>query len=80
MYFLTSALVGGGVVSFTPRPFYSKAKDTRYPYDRKPGGPQSRSGRLLRRDKSLAPAGNRTPIGLPQLHAVFKCPQLQGAV
>jgi hypothetical protein len=33
------------VVSFTPRPLYSRGKSPRYPLDRKLGGPQSRSGR-----------------------------------
>jgi hypothetical protein len=32
------------VVSFTPRPLYSKGKNPRYPLDRRLGGPQSRSG------------------------------------
>jgi hypothetical protein len=33
------------VVSFTPRPLYSQGKSPWYPLDRRPGGPQSRSGR-----------------------------------
>jgi hypothetical protein len=33
------------VVSFTSRPLYTKGKSTRYPLDRRLGGPQSRSGR-----------------------------------
>jgi hypothetical protein len=33
------------VVSFTPRPFYSRAKSCLYPLDRRMGGYQSWSGR-----------------------------------
>jgi hypothetical protein len=33
------------VVSFTPRPLYPQVNSPWYPLDRKPGGPQSRSGR-----------------------------------
>jgi len=33
------------VVSFTPRPLYSRGKNTRYALDRTLGGPHSRSGR-----------------------------------
>jgi hypothetical protein len=33
------------VVSFTPRPLYTRGKSPRYPLDRSLGGPQSRSGR-----------------------------------
>jgi hypothetical protein len=32
------------VVSFTPRPLYSRGKSPRYPLDRRLGGPQNRSG------------------------------------
>jgi hypothetical protein len=42
-------------VSFIPRPLYP-----RYPFDRRLGGPQSRSGRR-EEEKSLGPTGNRTP-------------------
>jgi hypothetical protein len=31
--------------SFTPLPLYPRAKSPRYPFDRRLGGPQSRSGR-----------------------------------
>jgi hypothetical protein len=45
-----SAILGLGtrwrwVISFTPQPLYSRGKNPRYPYDRRLGGPQSRSGR-----------------------------------
>jgi hypothetical protein len=33
------------VVSFTPRPLYPEGKSPWYPFDRKLGGPQSRSRR-----------------------------------
>jgi hypothetical protein len=45
------------VVSFTPRPLYPKGRSSRYPLDRRMGGPQSRSGR----EKFPAPTGTRTP-------------------
>jgi hypothetical protein len=41
--FLTAAL--HGVVSFTHLPLYRRGKSPRYPFDRRLGGPQSRSGR-----------------------------------
>jgi hypothetical protein len=43
--FLTSALDGGWVVSYTPRPLYPQGKSPWYPLDRRLGGPQSRSER-----------------------------------
>jgi hypothetical protein len=43
------------VASFTLRPLYPQGKSPWYPLDRRPGGPQSRSGR-----RGEAPAGNRT--------------------
>jgi hypothetical protein len=42
---LTSSL-GGGVVNTTSRPLYLHGK-TRYPFQRRLGGPQDRSGRVL---------------------------------
>jgi hypothetical protein len=33
------------VINFKPRQLYLQRKSTRYPLDRRPGGPQSRSGR-----------------------------------
>jgi hypothetical protein len=42
--FLTSALVGGWVVNFTPRPLYPRGTSPRYSLYRRLGGPQSRSG------------------------------------
>jgi hypothetical protein len=33
------------VLSFTPRPLFSRSQNPRYPLDRRLGGPQSRSGR-----------------------------------
>jgi hypothetical protein len=48
------------VVGFTPRPLYSRGKNTRYPLDRRLCGPQSRSGRRGE-EKILDPTGTRTP-------------------
>jgi hypothetical protein len=57
--FLTSALIGW-VVNITPRPLYPRGKSPRYPFDRRLGGPQNRSGRRGE-DKNLVPTGTRTP-------------------
>jgi hypothetical protein len=35
------------MASFTPRPLYSRDKSPRFPFDRRLGGPQRRSGRKL---------------------------------
>jgi hypothetical protein len=43
------------VVSFTPLPLYPRGKSPIYPLARRPGGPQSRSGRHGKR-KILDPA------------------------
>jgi hypothetical protein len=48
------------VVSFTPRQFYPRGKNPRYPLDRRMGGPQCRSGRRGEA-KILDPTGTRTP-------------------
>ena len=42
-----SALRWGWMVNVTPRPLYPR-KDTRYPLYRRLGGPQGRSGRVLK--------------------------------
>jgi hypothetical protein len=52
------------VVSFTPRPLYSRGKSPRYSFNRKLGGPRSQSGRYGERI-FFAPAGNRTPAFQP---------------
>jgi hypothetical protein len=44
-HFLELGTSWRSVVSFTPRPIYSRGKSPRYPVDRRLGGPQSRSGR-----------------------------------
>jgi hypothetical protein len=47
------------VVSFTPRPLYSRGKGVQYPLDSRQGGPESRSVR--RGDViNLAPTGSQT--------------------
>jgi hypothetical protein len=48
------------VVSFTPRPLYSQGKSSRYPLDRKLNGPQSWSGKVVKR-QSTTSFGTRTP-------------------
>jgi hypothetical protein len=56
--FLTSALVGCG--QFHAPTALSPWKSTRYPSDRRLGGPQSRFGRRGE-EKILDPTGTRTP-------------------
>jgi hypothetical protein len=46
------------VVSFTPRPLYTRGKSPRYPLDRRLAGPQRRSGQL-EKEKILHPTGTR---------------------
>jgi len=51
------------MISFTLRPFYPLGESSRYPFDRRLGGPQSRSGSGDDDKKSyFAPAGNGTLI------------------
>jgi hypothetical protein len=45
------------VVSFTPQPLYLQGKSTRYPLDRRLGGPQSHSGRGGEEKNSHPPPG-----------------------
>jgi hypothetical protein len=47
------------VVSFMPLPLYMRGKSSRYPLDRRLGGPQSQSGRRGE-EKTLDPPGTRT--------------------
>ena len=44
--FLSSALVGRSVVNLTPQPLNPRGKEPWYPWNRKLGGPQNRSGRF----------------------------------
>jgi hypothetical protein len=44
-YFLDLGPTWRWMVSFTPRPLYPREKNSRYPLDRRLGGPQNRSGR-----------------------------------
>jgi hypothetical protein len=59
-YFLHLGTSWRWVVSFTPRPLNPRGKSSRYPLDRKLGGPQSQSGRRGE-EKILDPTGSRTP-------------------
>jgi hypothetical protein len=52
------------VVSFTPRPLYSRRKRSQYSLDRKLGGPQNLSGRC-EEGKQFAPVGNWVPAVEP---------------
>jgi hypothetical protein len=61
--FLTSSLVGGEVVSFTPRPLYPRGKSPRYPQDRL-GGPQNRAGHCGI-EKNILPPPGIVPVGIP---------------
>jgi hypothetical protein len=45
------------VVSFTPRPLYTKGKSPLYPLDRRLCGPQRRSGRSGEERNSQPPPG-----------------------
>jgi hypothetical protein len=58
---------GRWVVSFTPLSLYHRWKSSRYPLDRRLGGPRSRSGHWSR-EKTLASTGNRTPAVQPVAH------------
>jgi hypothetical protein len=49
------------VISFTPLPLYPRGNNPQYPLDRRLGGPRNR-------EKSFAPAGNRTPDVQPLPH------------
>jgi hypothetical protein len=55
------------VVSFMPRPFYSRRKSPNLPLDRRLCGSQSRSG-CYGVEKNVAPAGNRTQTVQPVAH------------
>jgi len=50
-------------VACTPRPLYDRRKN-RYPLNRRIDEPQCRSWQIFKREKSVAPAGNRTTIPL----------------
>jgi len=53
-------------VNFKPPQLYPRKKGSKYPLDRRLGGPQSRSRRSDEEKKSMtAPAGNRAPLVEP---------------
>jgi hypothetical protein len=53
------------VVSFTPRPLYPRGKRPRYPFDRRLGGLQSRSGRCGGKKFLTLPGLEFRPLGRP---------------
>jgi hypothetical protein len=53
------------VVSFTPRSLYSQGESPWYPFDRRLGGPQSRSGRGGEETNSQPLPGLQTPMFQP---------------
>jgi hypothetical protein len=63
--FLTSAPVGGEWSASRLGRFTPGERIPRYPLDRRPGGPQSRSGRLEVEKNILPHAENRTPPPCP---------------
>ncbi|PNF25877.1 hypothetical protein B7P43_G11128 [Cryptotermes secundus] len=65
--FLTLALDGRGVVSFTPGYFTQEENCPQYPLDRKLGGPQSRSGHSAE-EKILYLLGIEPRLSSPQLY------------
>jgi hypothetical protein len=50
-------------------PLYPRGKRPRYPFDRRLGGPQSRSGRP--EEKIIDPTGTRTPIPLASRYTIY---------
>jgi hypothetical protein len=60
LHFLDLCTSWRWVVSFTPRPLYSRRKGPWYPWDRRLGGPLIRFGRHGE-EKILDPTGTRTP-------------------
>jgi hypothetical protein len=63
-HFLDPGFSWRWVVSFTPRPLYSRGKSSQYPLDRRLNEPQNRYGRRGE-EKSLSPIGTRTPVPRP---------------
>jgi hypothetical protein len=61
VHFTTSALDGGEWSASRPGRALPRGKDPRYPLDRRPGGPQSRSGLKRLEEKHFASAGDQTP-------------------
>jgi len=61
--FLNSTLYG--VVSFPPRPLYPQKNNTRYPSNRRLGGPQRQSGRFGTQANLKFLPGNKTRIVQP---------------
>jgi hypothetical protein len=56
------------VASFTPRPLYPQSKSARYPLDRNPVGPHSRSVRGDEEKRSQSLPGLEPPISQPVDH------------
>jgi hypothetical protein len=64
-YFLHLGSSWRWVVSFTPQPLYPRGKSTRYPLDRRLGGPQNRSGYVKKRKFLTLPGLERRSLGRP---------------
>jgi len=54
---------------FTHRPLYPQGKNPTYPFDRRSGGPQSRSGRGGEEKNSE----NSMGVTVPKPNSLFKC-------
>jgi len=67
LLFLDRSTRRGWVVSSTPRPHFIPGK-TRYPFYRRLGGPQGRSGRA----GNLVPTGIRSRIVLPVAQSLYR--------
>jgi hypothetical protein len=76
--FFTSALAGG-VVSFTPRPFYPQGESPKNQLDRRLGGPQSQSGYAETRKFLTLQGLKLRPLSCPTSHYTdYTIPVIQG--
>jgi hypothetical protein len=62
------------VVSFTTRPLYPQGKIPCYPLNRRLGGPQSRSGKVVKRKipRPCQESNPRTPIVQPIVQSLYR--------
>jgi len=60
------------VVSFTTWLLYLPGKETQYPFNRRLGGHQSKSGHVgVKRKNILGPAGNQTQVIYPIAQSLY---------